>query len=137
MLFLDDHIRAIKPALEARREQCDAMIVAMSAAEMVKLTRMGAFTMDKPQKGLLALIKKLRGSSDGKGMNANSGAKQMAMLRRLPKILRLIPGKAQDVRAYFLTMQYWFAGSEANVVQMVRFLVSRYADGTRGSCAES
>jgi magnesium chelatase subunit H len=133
MIFLDDHIRAIKPALEARRDRCDAMIVAMSAAEMVKLTRIGAFTMDKPQKGLLALIKKLRGSSDGKGMNANSGAKQMAMLRRLPKLLRLIPGKAQDVRAYFLTMQYWFAGSEDNVVQMVRFLVNRYADGARKS----
>jgi magnesium chelatase subunit H len=133
MIFLDDHIRSIKPALEARRDQCDAMIVAMSAAEMVKLTRIGAFTMDKPQKGLLALIKKLRGSSDSKGMNANSGAKQMAMLRRLPKLLRLIPGKAQDVRAYFLTMQYWFAGSEENVVQMVRFLVDRYADGARKS----
>jgi magnesium chelatase subunit H len=64
-------------------------------------------------------------------MNASSGASQMAMLRRLPKMLRLIPGKAQDVRAYFLTMQYWFAGSETNVVQMVRFLVNRYAAGER------
>ena len=32
MLFLEDHIRAIKPALEARRAHCDAMVVAMSAA---------------------------------------------------------------------------------------------------------
>jgi magnesium chelatase subunit H len=35
----------------------------------------------------------------------------MKMLRRLPKILRFIPGTAQDVRAYFLTLQYWLAGS--------------------------
>ncbi len=131
MIFLEDHIRAIKPALEARRDACDAMIVAMSAAEMVKLTRVGGFDMAKPATGLMAMIKKLRGSSDGKGMNASSGASQMAMLRRLPKMLRLIPGKAQDVRAYFLTMQYWFAGSETNVVQMVRFLVNRYAGGAR------
>ena len=34
----------------------------------------------------------------------------MRMLRRLPKILRFIPGTAQDVRAYFLTLQYWLAG---------------------------
>ena len=26
MLFLDDHVRAIMPALEARREDCDAML---------------------------------------------------------------------------------------------------------------
>jgi magnesium chelatase subunit H len=131
MLFLEDHIRAIKPALEARRGQCDAMVVAMSAAELVKLTRLGAFSMDKPEKGLLALIKKLRKSPDNASLNASSGASQLAMLRRLPKILRLIPGKAQDVRAYFLTMQYWLAGSEANVTNMVRFLVSRYATGAR------
>ena len=51
------------------------------------------------------------------------GADQMKMLRRMPQILRFIPGTAQDVRAYFLTLQYWLAGSEDNIVNMVRFLV--------------
>ena len=45
------------------------------------------------------------------------GEKQMAMLRRMPKILRFIPGSAQDVRAYFLTLQYWLAGSDENMAQ--------------------
>ena len=53
----------------------------------------------------------------------------MKMLRRLPKMLRFIPGTAQDVRAYFLTLQYWLAGSDDNVVDMIRALVDRYADG--------
>ena len=35
----------------------------------------------------------------------------MKMLRQLPQLLRFIPGTAQDVRAYFLTLQYWLAGS--------------------------
>ena len=55
------------------------------------------------------------------------------MLRRLPKILRFIPGTAQDVRAYFLTLQYWLAGSERTSRNMVRFLVDRYADGPRAA----
>ena len=55
----------------------------------------------------------------------------MAMLRRLPKMLRFIPGTAQDVRAYFLTLQYWLAGSDDNVIDMIRALVDRYADGAR------
>jgi magnesium chelatase subunit H len=123
MLFLDDHIRAIRPAIEARREDCDAMLGLMSGAEIVKLTRLGGYRMDKPATGAMALLKRLRGS--GKP-GASSGAGQMKMLRRLPKILKFIPGAAQDVRAYFLTLQYWLAGSDANVVNMVRALVDRY-----------
>jgi magnesium chelatase subunit H len=128
MLFLDDHVRAILPALEARREQCDAMLGIMAASEVVRLTRLGNYRMDAPAKGPLALLKRLRGS---KKAGTSSGAGQMKMLRRLPKILRFIPGTAQDVRAYFLTLQYWLAGSEDNVVAMVRALVDRYASGDR------
>jgi magnesium chelatase subunit H len=130
MLFLDDHIRMILPSLEARREDCDAMVCLMSAGEVVRLTKMGGYRMDAPAKGPLALLKKLRGSS-GKDGKPNSGAGQMKMLRRLPKILRFIPGTAQDVRAYFLTLQYWLAGSDENVVAMVRALIDRYAAGER------
>ncbi|WP_298291594.1 magnesium chelatase subunit H [Novosphingobium sp.] len=128
MLFLDDHIRAMLPTLEARRESCDAMVCMMSAGEVVKLTRMGGYRMDAPAKGPLAMLKKLRGS--GKP-GASTGAGQMRMLRRLPKILRFIPGTAQDVRAYFLTLQYWLSGSDDNVVSMVRSLIDRYAAGER------
>ncbi|MDR7101566.1 magnesium chelatase subunit H [Croceicoccus sp. BE223] len=128
MLFLDDHVRAIMPALMARREDCDAMLGLMSAGEIVKLTRLGSYRMDAPARGPLALLKRLRGS---KTQGASSGAGQMKMLRRLPKILRFVPGTAQDVRAYFLTLQYWLAGSEANVIAMTRGLVDRYAAGER------
>jgi len=130
MLFLDDHIRMILPSLEARREACDAMVCLMSAGEVVRLTKMGGYRMDAPAKGPLALLKRLRGSS-GKDGKPNSGSGQMKMLRRLPKILRFIPGTAQDVRAYFLTLQYWLAGSDENVVAMVRALIDRYAAGER------
>jgi magnesium chelatase subunit H len=126
MLFMEDHIQAVLPALEARRESCDAMIGAMSSGEIIKLTKLGPFRMDGSQKGPLAWLKKLRGSK-----TSSSGSGQMAMLRRLPKILRYIPGKAQDLRSYFLTMQYWLSGSPENVADMVRFLVGRYADGER------
>lgn len=55
----------------------------------------------------------------------------MKMLRRVPKLLRFIPGTAQDVRSYFLALQYWLGGSEENMLNMVRFLVNRYASGPR------
>ena len=40
MMFMEDHINAVLPALEARRDSCDAMVACMSAGEIVRLTRM-------------------------------------------------------------------------------------------------
>lgn len=135
MLFMEDHFLPVLPALQARRAQCDAMVCAMSASEVTRLTRMGRFDMSQPASGPIALLKRLRGKPSAEGneasVKASAGAQQMKMLRRLPKILRFIPGTAQDVRAYFLTLQYWLAGSEDNLAHMVHLLVDRYADGPR------
>ena len=77
----------------------------------------------RPATGAMALLKKLKPAKK----SGSAGAGQMKMLRRIPKILRLIPGKSQDLRAWFLTMQYWLGGSDDNIESLVRFLVSRYA----------
>jgi magnesium chelatase subunit H len=129
MLFMEEHFLPVLPALRARRDACDAMVCAMSAPEVVRLTRLGRFAMDGEPTGAMALLKRLRGNKGKPG--GSSGAQQMRMLRRIPQLLRFIPGTAQDVRAYFLTLQYWLGGSEENVHNMVRFLVDRYADGPR------
>ena len=134
MLFLEEHVRAVQPALAARREACDAMLCCMSAAEITKLTRLGRFDMSQEATGALAMLKKLRGKPAGKsGAEASSGQAQMRMLKRLPKLMRFIPGTAQDVRAYFLALQYWLAGSEENLTNLVRMLVGRYAGEGRSA----
>lgn len=129
MLFLDDHIRAVLPALAARREHCDAMIGLLSAGEVVKLTRIGRFRMDTEATGVMGMLKRLRGKRTAGA--PSSGKDQMKMLRQLPRLLRFVPGTAQDVRAYFLSLQYWLAGSEENLANMIRLLVGRYASGAR------
>ncbi len=133
MLFLDDHIRAVLPALQQRRAACDAMLCCLSAGEVVKLTRLGRFDMGAEARGIMGLLKRLRGNR-GKG-NASSGQGQMKMLKELPKLLRFIPGTAQDARAYFLALQYWLAGTPGNVANLVRMLVKRYAAGPRAALA--
>jgi len=134
MLFLDEHIRAVLPALTARRDHCDAMVCLMSAGEVVKLTRAGKFDMSAPASGIAGLLKRLRGSKQS-GSNS-SGKGQLKMLKQLPKLLRFIPGTAQDVRAYFLSLQYWLSGSEDNFANMVRLLVTRYAAGPRAQAVQ-
>ncbi|MEM7694036.1 MAG: magnesium chelatase subunit H [Pseudomonadota bacterium] len=136
MLFLDEHITAILPALQARRDGCDGVVAFLAAGDVIKLTKLGKFQMGGPQSAAIRLLKRLRGSnSPGK----SSGEKQLKMLRRLPKLLRYVPGTAQDVRAYFIAMQYWLAGSEDNIKNLIVHLIERYAAGPRetlkGLCA--
>jgi magnesium chelatase subunit H len=124
LLFIEEHITAILPELQAARIRCDAFVGVIADPAVVKLTRMGDLDMSQEASGPMALLKKLRGT---KAPSSGSGEKQMAMLRRLPKILKYFPGKAQDLRAWFLSMQYWLGGSDDNLEAMVRFLVSRYS----------
>ena len=104
------------------------MICMASATEVVQLTRLGNFDMGKPASGPMALLKKLRGKKE---KNSTGGAAQLKMLRRIPQMLRFIPGTAQDVRAYFMTLQYWLGGSDANVLNLIRHVVDRGASGER------
>ena len=125
LLFIEEHVTACLPELQAARARCDAFVGVIADPQIVKLTNMGDLDMSRPATGLAKIMKKLRGGGD-KGKPA-SGEKQMTLLRRLPKILRFIPGKAQDLRAWFLSMQYWLGGSDDNIESMMRFLISRYA----------
>nr|WP_083545769.1 cobaltochelatase subunit CobN [Sulfitobacter alexandrii] len=123
VIFLEEQVQAILPALRARRDQCDAMINIIADQQIVGLTRMGELDMSRPASGLMKLLKKLKPAA-----RPGASARDMTgMLRRLPKILRLIPGKSQDLRAWFLAMQYWLGGSDENIESMVRFILSRYA----------
>ncbi len=131
MLFLEDQYLPIIDDLKARRDHCDAMVCAISAAEVVKLTKIGKFDMGKPASGPMAFIKKLKGDTSKK--DGSSGERQMKMLKRVPKLLRFIPGTAQDLRAYFLCLQYWLGGSEENMLNMVLYLASRYGVGVQVS----
>jgi len=134
LLFLEEHVRPILPDLAAARDRVDGMIGIIADAEIVKLTKLGNLDMSAPQSGMMQLMKRLRGSSKP---STESGEKKMQMLRRLPRILRFIPGKAQDLRSWFLVMQYWLGGSDDNIEAMIRYLLGRYASRTewRGGSA--
>ena len=127
MLFIEEHVNAILPDLTAARARVDAMVCLIADSQVTKLTKMGDLDMSKPASPLMALLKKLKPK---KGTSATSGERQMSMLRRIPKILRFIPGKSQDLRAWFLSMQYWLGGSDDNMEQMLRYLMGRYASRT-------
>ena len=133
-LFTEEQAAPILDVVEARREQADAVFCALCTGALTRQTKLGRFSMagdaDRSPFSPLALLKKLRGSrTDGR----SSGERQMAMLRRLPALLKYVPGTAQDVRAYFLSIQYWLGGTDTNLASLVRFHVNRYAAGERAA----
>ncbi|HET9134951.1 MAG TPA: magnesium chelatase subunit H [Gemmatimonadales bacterium] len=128
-LFVDDHIRAILPTLEARRSAAAAMICVMSSPDVMRCTRMGKFSMGgeggpKSPWSPAMILRRLSGRSKTAKL---SGEDQMRQLRRIPQLLRFIPGTAQDVRAYYLVLQYWLSGSADNLEAMLRYVLQRYA----------
>ena len=127
-LFMDDQVSAIRDALAARADHCDAVMVALCAAELMKFTRMRGFSMggsaDNSAWSPMSIMRRLLG---GKRTAGSSGERQMSALRRVPKMLKYVPGTAQDVRAYYIMLQYWLAGSSENLTSAVRYFVSRYA----------
>jgi magnesium chelatase subunit H len=130
MLFLEEHTKLVAPALAARRAACDAIFCALAAPEIVAQTRLGRLDMANEPGGAMGLLKKLK-PKRGEKSKISSGESQMRMLRNLPKLLRFIPGPAQDLRAYFLGMQYWLSGSAENIEGLARLLIGRYAAGPR------
>jgi magnesium chelatase subunit H len=133
-MFLPRHSKVILPVLREHRERYRALVCLLSEGPVTRLTRMGRFSMGgdaadgDPAGGnswFRGLLKKLRGGG-GSGAGGDSGKRQLRMLRRIPQILRFIPGPAQDVRAYFLSLQCWLSGSPENLERMMAFLVGRY-----------
>ncbi len=112
-LFQEEYAKVVLEAVQARRDDADAVLCALCTPELVKCTRLGRFDMSGDESrspfSPISLLKKLRGKrGDGK----SSGERQMSALKTLPSLLKFIPGTAQDVRAYLLLMQYWLAGSD-------------------------
>ena len=68
---MEERAQAVLPAIQARRDRCDAVVCCMSAPEIVKLTRIGRFNMDGSKRGAFDFLKKLRGS---KKPNETGGA---------------------------------------------------------------
>ena len=115
---------------------CDAMLCCMSANEVTRLTRLGRFDMAQEATGALAMLKKLRGGKTGARAptaSAPTAARRCGCCAACRKLMKFIPGTAQDVRTYFLALQYWLAGSDENLANLVRMLVGRYCHRPRAT----
>ena len=127
MLFMEEHFKPILEDLKSKRDNLDALVCIMSSPEVTRLTKMGRLDMSKPASGVVSFLKRFRNKGKSGEEKKPAGEAQMRMLRSLPKILKYIPGTAQDLRVFFLSLQYWLSGSKENIYSLFCMLLLKYS----------
>ncbi len=136
MLFMEEHAQAVLSAIQSAARQLRRGARLHVGARTSSSSPASAGSTWTAPNGARSTFSSGCAAAASRPTPAARG--RLAMLRRIPRILRFIPGPAQDVRAYFLTLQYWLAGSDENIANLVRFLLNRYAGGAqRRTCAAS
>jgi magnesium chelatase subunit H len=127
-LFGEEYVRPLERLLSAAT--CPVLIITSNPA-LIRCTRIGAFSLAERDEGgggiLRQWVKKLRPQG-----GAGEAKRQLAVLRNLSKVLRLIPGKARDLYTYIVAHQYWLNSSPENLYRLLGLLVEGYAPGYKG-----
>ena len=110
------------------RDRLDAVLVFPSMPEVMKLNKVGSFSMQNlgQSKSVIGEFmkkkKKENGSSFEEGM--------LKLLRTLPKVLKFLPSdKAKDARSFMMSFQYWLGGSPDNLQSMLLMLAKDFVGG--------
>lgn len=128
-LFGEDYVRPLERLLAQAR--CPVLIITSNPA-LIRQTRIGKFVLaaresDETSGPLRQWIKKLRPQG-----GAGEARRQLAVLRNLSRVLRLIPGKARDLYTYIVAHQYWTNASPENLYRLICLLIEGYVPGYKG-----
>jgi magnesium chelatase subunit H len=128
-LFGEDLVRPLQGILAEAR--CPVCVITSNPA-LIHCTRLGKFILQEKDDGrtpnmLQQWIRKLR----SKG-GASEAKRQLALLRNLSSVLKLIPGKTRDLHTYIVAHQYWLNNAPENIRRLLCLLIERYVPGYKG-----
>ncbi|KAL0359532.1 UNVERIFIED_CONTAM: Magnesium-chelatase subunit ChlH, chloroplastic [Sesamum angustifolium] len=134
LIFVEELALKVKDAVEKERERLDAVLVFPSMPEVMRLNKLGSFSMSQlgqSKSPFFQLFKKKNKSSAG---FADS---MLKLVRTLPKVLKYLPSdKAQDARMYILSLQFWLGGSPDNLVNFLKMISGSYVPALKGTKIE-
>ncbi len=125
LIFLEDLADKVVAAVQPHRDRLDAAIVFPSMPQVMRLNKMGSFSMEQlgQSKSMIAQFMKKRKEKSGAGFQDA----MLKLLRTLPNVLKYLPmEKAQDARNFMLSFQYWLGGSPENLQNFLLMLADRY-----------
>ncbi|MEM9807236.1 MAG: magnesium chelatase subunit H [Cyanobacteria bacterium P01_D01_bin.56] len=130
LIFIEELAEKVVAAVTPHREGLDVAVVFPSMPQVMRLNKMGSFSMAQLGQSKSAIgefMKKRRQKQGGSFEDA-----MLKLLRTLPKVLKYLPvDKAQDARNFMLSFQYWLGGSPENLENFMLMLADRYMFGDK------
>ncbi|MCP2730701.1 magnesium chelatase subunit H [Limnofasciculus baicalensis] len=125
LIFIEDLADKLVAAVEPYRDRLDAAIVFPSMPQVMRLNKLGSFSMAQLGQSKSAIAQFMRKRKEQSGSSFQDG--MLKLLQTLPKILKYMPiDKAQDARNFMLSFQYWLGGSADNLENFLLMLADKY-----------
>ncbi|NMG59264.1 DUF3479 domain-containing protein, partial [Geitlerinema sp. P-1104] len=125
LIFIEDLAEKVIEAVQPARDNLDAAIVFPSMPEVMRLNKLGSFSMAQLGQSKSAIAQFMRKRKEQSGASFQDG--MLKLLRTLPKVLKYMPvDKAQDARNFMLSFQYWLGGSPDNLENFILMLADKY-----------
>ncbi|MEN9229529.1 MAG: magnesium chelatase subunit H [Thermostichus sp. DG02_5_bins_236] len=130
LIFIEDIAQKVAQAVGLVRDQLDVAVVFPSMPEVMRLNKMGSFSMEQLGQSKSAIAQFMRKRKEKQGSSFQDG--MLKLLQTLPKVLKYLPfDKAQDARNFMLSFQYWLGGSTENLENFLLMLADRYLPGMK------
>ena len=125
LIFIEDLADKVVAAVEPHRDNLDVAVVFPSMPQVMRLNKMGSFSMAQLGQSKSAIAQFMRNRKEKSGASFQDG--MLKLLQTLPKVLKYLPiDKAQDARNFMLSFQYWLGGSAENLENFLLMLADKY-----------
>ncbi len=125
LIFIEDLAEKVVAAVEPVRDNLDVAVVFPSMPEVMRLNKMGTFSMAQLGQSKSAIAQFMKKRKEKSGASFQDG--MLKLLQTLPKVLKYLPmDKAQDARNFMLSFQYWLGGSSDNLENFFLMLADKY-----------
>jgi len=131
LIFVQELAEKVVSAVEPLRDSMDAVVVFPSMPEVMRLNKVGSFTMASlgQSKSVISDFMKKKKKEDGSSFEEG----MLKLLRTLPKVLKYLPGdKAKDAKSFMMSFQYWLGGSPENLESLLLMVADNYVTGVTG-----
>lgn len=133
LIFVEELALKVKEAVEKERHRLDAVLVFPSMPEVMRLNKLGSFSMSQLGQSKSPFFQLFKRKKQGAGF-ADS---MLKLVRTLPKVLKYLPSdKAQDARLYILSLQFWLGGSPDNLQNFLKMISGSYVPALKGQKVE-
>ncbi|BAZ44127.1 magnesium chelatase subunit H [Chondrocystis sp. NIES-4102] len=125
LIFVEDLAQKVVEAVTPYRDNLDAAVVFPSMPEVMRLNKLGSFSMAQLGQSKSAIAQFMRKRKEKSGSSFQDA--MLKLLRTLPKVLKYLPvEKAQDARNFMLSFQYWLGGNADNLENFLLMLSDKY-----------